>query len=398
MIGHYALSAFAPVVIASVAGTIVACVHLGDFPAFVISDSTLFSFLELPAFAILGLVCAVAAVIFMRGILFTQAAWARTKVPGWLRPALAGAAVGAIAIVLPEILGVGYEATDRALNEAVPLWLLIALIAAKIVAISLSLGSRFVGGVFSPSLFIGAMTGGAFGFIAASIVPELSSSQSVYAIAGMGAVAGAVLGSPIFTILIVFELTGSYEVTIVVMVAVAVAAVVTGQLGHRSFFHLQLRGRGLDLQEGREVGLMREIRVSHVMTPEFNRLAPTAGIAEIKRILSVDPDADIVVVDEDGRQLSMMGFADIKDVAFEADLDPLFYAADLLHRGPVTLRAGDALTTVLRLMDASGVDRLPVVADDEATRVIGVAHRDTALKAHSEALQGAWREIHGGGG
>ena len=191
------------------------------------------------------------------------------------------------------------------------------------------------------------------------------------AIAGMGAVAGAVFGAPISTILIVFELTGSYEVTIVVMVAVA--AVVTGQLGYRSFFHLQLRGRGLDLQEGREVGLMREIRVSHVMTPEFNRLAPTAGIAEIKRILSVDPDADIVVVDEDGRQLGMVGFADIKDVAFEADLDPLLYAADLLHRGPVTLRAGDALTTVLRLMDASGVDRLPVVADNEATRVIGVA-------------------------
>ena len=150
VIGHYALSAFAPVVIASVAGTIVARVHLGDFPAFVISDSSLFSFLELPAFAILGLVCAVVAVIFMRGILFTQAAWARTKVPGWLRPALAGAAVGAIAIVLPEILGVGYEATDRALNEAVPLWLLIALIAAKIAATSLSLGSGFVGGVFIP--------------------------------------------------------------------------------------------------------------------------------------------------------------------------------------------------------------------------------------------------------
>ena len=114
-----------------------------------------------------------------------------------LPPALGGTAIGAIAIVMPEILGVGYEATDRALNAALPLWLLIALVAGKIAATSLSLGSRFVGGVFSPSLFIGAMTGGAFGFVAASIVPELSSSQSVYAIAGMGAVAGAVLGAPI---------------------------------------------------------------------------------------------------------------------------------------------------------------------------------------------------------
>ena len=163
--------------------------------------------------------------------------------------------------------------------------------------------------------------------------------------------------------MIVFELTGSYEVTVVVMVAVAVA---TGQFGHRSFFHLQLRGLGPDLQEGREVGLIREVRVSRIMTREFIRLAPTAGIGEIKRNLSVEPDADIVVVDEDGRQLGMVGFVDIKEVAFKAYLDPLLYAADLLHRGSIILRADGASITALHLMEASGVDRLPVVAGDES--------------------------------
>ena len=393
VIGHYAFSAFAPVVIASVVGTIVARVHLGDFPAFVINAHL---FPRVAGVRPSGLVSATAAVFFMRGILFTQMAWARTNVQGWLRPALAGAAIGAIAIVLPEILGVGYEATNQALNEAMPLWLLFALLAAKIAATCLSLGSGFVGGVFSPSLFIGVMTGGAFGFVAASIVPELSSSQSVYAIAGTGAVAGAVLGAPISTILIVFELTGSYEVTVVVMVALAVAAVATRQFGHRSFFHLQLRGRGLDLQEGRELGLMREILVSHVMTREFICLVSTASIGEIKHILSVEPDADIVVVDEDGSQLGMVGFANIKEVAFEADLDPLLYATDLLHPGPIILRADDTLTTALRLMESNGVDRLPVVAWDESGQVIGVAHLDKALKAHSDALQAVWRATHGG--
>jgi CIC family chloride channel protein len=396
VIGHYALSAFAPVVVASVVGTMIARVHLGDFPAFVISQLSLHSFYELPAFALLGLVSAGVAILFIRGIFFTQAAWARTGVPSWLRPALGGLAVGAIAIALPEVLAVGYEATDRALHGALPLWFLLALIAAKTAATSLSIGSGFVGGVFSPSLFVGAMTGGAFGLIAASILPELASSQSVYAIAGMGAVAGAVLGAPISTILIVFELTGSYEVTIVVMVAVAVAALLTGQLGHRSFFHLQLRARGLDLEEGREVGVMRDIDVSRVMTRKFASLAPSASIGKIKQILSEDPDADIVVVDEDGKHLGMVGFADIKDVAFEAGLDGLLYAGDLLHRGPVRLRAGDDVATALRLMDADGVDRLPVVAADESGRVIGVVHRDAALKAHGEALQAAWRESRGG--
>ncbi len=130
VIGHYALSAFAPVVIASVAGTIVARVHLGDYPAFILDDFELVSFLELPAFALLGVVSAGVAVVSMHGILLTQSAWRRSAVLGWLRPALAGAAVGAIAIAMPEILGVGYEATDRALHGALPLWLLIALLGA----------------------------------------------------------------------------------------------------------------------------------------------------------------------------------------------------------------------------------------------------------------------------
>ncbi len=130
VIGHYALSAFAPVVIASVAGTIVARVHLGDYPAFILDDFELVSFLELPAFALLGVVSAGVAVVFMHGILLTHSAWRSSAVPGWLRPALAGAAVGAIAIAMPEILGVGYEATDRALHGALPLWLLIALLGA----------------------------------------------------------------------------------------------------------------------------------------------------------------------------------------------------------------------------------------------------------------------------
>ncbi|MBT3171209.1 MAG: chloride channel protein [Rhodospirillaceae bacterium] len=395
VIGHYALSAFAPVVIASVAGTIVARIHLGDFPAFVLGDFELVSFLELPAFALLGVVCAAISVVFMRSILLTRSVWQRTNVPTWLRPAIGGAAVGALALVLPEILGVGYEATDRALHGALPLWLLIALIGGKIAATSLSLGSGFVGGVFSPSLFVGAMTGGAFGLIAASVMPELSSSHGVYAIAGMGAVAGAVLGAPISTILIVFELTGSYEITIVVMVAVALAAVVTNQLGARSFFHLQLLSRGLDLEDSRAAGLMQDIHVSQIMTRNFTSVTPSTGIAEIKRILSEDHNADIVVVDGEKRPLGMVGFGDIKDVAFEAGLDSLLYAKDVLRRSAETLQAEDTIATVLHAMDAAATDRLPVIAEDDSGHVIGIVHRERALKSHSDAVYIAWRESSG---
>ncbi len=224
VVGHYALSAFAPIVIASVTGTLISRARYGDFPAFILPENwTIVSFWEFPAFAILGLVSALAAILFMWSIMFTEDTAAKLPIPPWLRPALAGLLVGAIALVFPQVLGVGYEATDAALSDSYALWLLLALIVAKTAATAICLGGGFSGGVFSPSLFIGAMVGGAYGVIATQAFPELSSGHGAYTIIGMGAVAGAVLGAPISTTLIVFELTGDWQTGLAVMAAVSPA-------------------------------------------------------------------------------------------------------------------------------------------------------------------------------
>ena len=208
VIGHYALSTFAPVVVASVAGTVISHIHLGELPAFILPAYEIVSAWEFPAFFLLGGVSAVIAMIFMWSIIVADDVVERVPVPGWLKPAAGGLVVGAVAIAFPQILGVGYGATDAALKELIPLTLLIALIALKVVMTAVSLGCRFGGGVFSPPLFIGAMTGGAFGIIATGVFPELAAHHGAYAMVGMSAVAAAVLGAPISTILIVFELTG----------------------------------------------------------------------------------------------------------------------------------------------------------------------------------------------
>src|SRR5690606_13150996 len=122
-----------------------------------------------------------------------------------------------------QVLGVGYETTDAALKAALPIGLLLALLVAKTAATAITLASRFGGGVFSPSLYLGAMTGGAFGLIAAEVFPSLASSEGLYAIIGMGAVAAAVLGAPVSTTVIVFELTGGYPLTIALMFTVSIA-------------------------------------------------------------------------------------------------------------------------------------------------------------------------------
>ena len=267
ILGHYALSAFVPTVLASVTATVITRASLGDWPAFIIPQYHIASNWEFPAFALLGLVSGLVAVAFLLST--STADWLARKVrlPLWLRPVAGGAIIGGMAIFIPQIIGVGYEATNLALKGRYGLEMLLLLLAAKIVATAVTLASRFGGGVFSPSLFLGVMTGGAFGLIAAHFMPDLASEQGVYSLVGMGAVAGAILGAPLSTALIVFELTGDYHMTIALLLATSISSVVMQTLIGRSFFHWQLATRGLDLNEGPHRAIMRTLKVGDFMIP-----------------------------------------------------------------------------------------------------------------------------------
>ena len=271
VLGYYAVKAFAPIVIASVAGALVSRTHLGNYPAFFIPNHDLASFWELPAFALLGVVCAITATLLMSTIILadqlTDSMKDRFDYPLWLEPAAGGVVLGLIALVVPQTIGVGYETTTRVLYEQFEFWFIILVTAAKMAAVAVTLATRFGGGVFSPSLMLGALTGGAFGIVATGIFPEIGASYGLYALAGMGAVAAAVLGAPISTSLIVFELTGDYQTAVAVMVSVSVASVMTQQVIERSYFHWRLGRRGLHLGDGPQRYLLDTMIVSHHMTP-----------------------------------------------------------------------------------------------------------------------------------
>ncbi|ESR27312.1 chloride channel protein [Lutibaculum baratangense] len=235
---------FVPLVIASTSGAVLSRLWFGDYAAFVVPEHQITSYLEFPAFVLLGLVCALVSVMFQSTLLIADRVARDLPMPLWLRPVTGGLAIGAMGVFLPQVLGVGYDTTDAALKENLPLVLLLLLIPAKTLATGITLASRFGGGVFSPSLYVGAMTGGAFGMIAAMAFPELSSSNGLYAILGMGAVAGAVLGAPISTAVMVFELTGGYALTIALLLTVAISNGLSLAVLGRSFFEAQLATRG----------------------------------------------------------------------------------------------------------------------------------------------------------
>ncbi len=332
ILGHYALSAFVPIVIASVSGGILSRLWFGEMAAFTVPAYQVVSYWEVPAFALLGVTCAAVAILFQLALVSGEHVARKVAIPLWLRPVLGGLIVGAIGLAFPDILGVGYETTDRAAKGAIPLLVLLALIPTKVVATAITLASRFGGGIFSPTLYLGALTGAAFGIVAAGPFPHLASGEGLYAILGMGAVAGAVLGAPISTTIIVFELTGGYALTLALLFTVSIAAGLTVAVTGRSFFEWQLETRGIVLSGGPHHTLLRTIRV--------------ADFFERKET----PEA---------RDLS-------------SEIQPL--------------RIDDTLETALRRFDDEGADRLPVVDPTNTSEIIGVASQLRALNVFNRGL------------
>jgi CIC family chloride channel protein len=343
---HYAVHALGPIVLASAAGAVVSRVHMGDVTEFMLPPPTPSFFYELPAFALLGLLSGFVAIAMMRSIFFAEGFGdrlrARLAVPPMLRPACAGAALGVTAVAFPHVIGVGYETTSRALTGSLDFWTCVVFAVVKAAAVAVTFAGRMGGGIFSPSLMLGALTGGAFGAVAVAIAPVQAGSEGLYAIAGMGAAASAVLGAPISTTLIVFEMTGDYQAALAVMVASSLSAVVAHRFVQKSFFLTQLARAGVLLAGGPRGWLPRTLPVERLMRP-------------------LDPA--------------------------EAEA-----AAAMVAEGRY-LRRSETLAAALPLFEKLNCAFLPVVTGDPPQPAGALTHVD-ALKAINRALEAAHQEEH----
>jgi chloride channel protein, CIC family len=249
--------ALPPIVIASSIGAITGRLAFGEYPAFILPAPSIESYWEFPAFALLGVVAAAAAALFQLAIMSADRGFGKVALPPLLKPALGGLAVGAIGVFFPEVFGVGYETVEAALQGWLDLPILLALAVLKTVATALTLGSGLSGGIFSPTLYVGAMVGASFGLVAALAFPASASDATVYTILGMGAVAGAVLGAPISTTVMVFELTGGYGMSVALLLTVSLATALARACLGRSYFHWQLAARGVFVEPGSRLASRR---------------------------------------------------------------------------------------------------------------------------------------------
>jgi chloride channel protein, CIC family len=392
ILGHYALSAFAPVVIASVVGTMTTHAYFGDFPAFEIAAHSTAKLIEIPAFAGLGVLAALAAVALMHGTELASRTAEKVPGPRWIRPGLAGLLVGAIALFIPQVIGLGYGATVDALAGSLPFAVLIAACIGKLVATSICLGGGFGGGVFSPSLVIGAMLGGAYGIAISQVIPAFSEVDA-YTIVGMGAVAAAVLGAPISTTLIIFEMTGDYSLTMAVMVAVVISSVIAKQMTGHSFFTFRLAQRGMDLSHGFESAILRGVRIGDLMATDCASVRADVGLPEIRRRLQATDDGEIFVTGTDDELIGTITLADLSDVAFDSSVDDLICASDVARRHPPVLLVSDDLERALEVFRSYGEQHIAVIETAESSHFVGCVHERDVMAAYNRALLENHREV-----
>lgn len=395
VVGHYALKAFAPIVIASVASTALSRTFFGDFPAFVLESKIIASFWEFPAFVILGLIAGVAAIVFMRSIFLAQDVAEKLKLPIWIRPMLAGLMVGLIALIYPQVLGIGYGTTESAILLQFGFYTLVAVGLAKIMATAFCVGWGFGGGVFSPALVIGAMVGGSFGIVATHFLPELSSGAGAYTIVGMGAVAAAVMGAPISTTLIIFEMTSNYELTLGVMLAVVASSEITHHFFGRSFFNNQLIRRGVDVKEGFETEIMKSIKVSEVYSKDGETIHLSECLQGVRTKLQQTPLGEIFVVRKSGELYGTVTLADLSDSAFDHGFDDLITASDVARVHPPVLTISDDLETALAVMRDTGEEHIAVVEDTVSMTFKGCVHQREVMSAYNRMLLQTRHEEHG---
>ncbi|HMV68616.1 MAG TPA: chloride channel protein, partial [Myxococcota bacterium] len=386
ILGNFAVESFAPVVAATVTGTVLGQAYMGEsHTALHPNEVVLQGPAGLPLYLALGAVCAVVAHGFKRAVV-EGGAWVSDRLrPVWARPIVVGLVIGGLSAVgLNEVMGNGYDLMDRLLQGRTDRFVgaLLLLVGAKVAATSLTVGARTGAGLFAPSLFVGAVTGAAFGVGVHGLWPSHTEAEWAYAIVGMGAVAAAVLHAPITMVLMLFEMTGNYVVILPLMLALAGSGLISVALGSLSLEEMELRREGLTLARHRDAGVMHEILVGDVVRlGEFESVLAGSPQAEIASLFLRRRVEEVYVVDADGGYRGSVHIQDVKAALADPARIP-----ELRPRRVATAQVDESIAEVLpRFFDAPG-DALPVV--DEGGRLIGLlAERDVVAAYHREALR-----------
>jgi CIC family chloride channel protein len=375
---------FGVVVMASVMADIVGRGAFGSaaflaLPAFQVNSA-----IEYPMYAALGVPAALVGVAFIRTLYgaedIADRLW-RGR-PEWLRPAAGGLLLGLLLLALPQLYGVGYPPIDKAEAGSYLTGFLLLLVVGKLAATSLTIAIGGSGGVFAPSLFMGAMLGSAFGALMDQLAPGVAGPPGAYGLVGMGAVFAAAAHAPITSVIIMFELTDDYRIILPMMLAVAFSTGISSLLSPDTIYTLKLRRRGVDVERGQRPNPMGRMTVGEAMVGVPRPVAATSPRADILERLVVEERDALPVVDEAGRYVGVLTIGEVEASIQEGVIDT---TAGSLAQPLPALHPADTLEHALTILVSHEQSGLPVL-DADGARVVGwINHRDV-MRAYVSAL------------
>lgn len=394
IVGYFTLRVFAPIVIAAMAAMLVRDYFSGHHALFPVLPHAIESQWEFILFASLGVAGALLAKSLLVITELFQQGWIRSGLPRWCQPAIAGALFGMIAIPLPAILGMGFEGTLLALRGVLDNQMLMWLLLAKLIAVCLALSSGFAGGVFGPAIFMGSMLGGLF-WAVAGLTGMTLSDQGVYATIGMAALGSALLGAPISTVLIVFELTRDYGITLGVMTAAAFASTVMQTGKHGSFFRWQLARRNINLSRGRDISLLMMHHVEALVSDDYLVIEPGMTTGELQSRMGQGRCRLAMFVDKDNIFRGSVSMTSLSGHAIENGMDSQAFDAAFPVDYSITVMTN--IVTAVQNMAEKQLEFIPVV-DREIARepeLIGIVSKSDLLAEHYDVVKRAREEEFG---
>ncbi|NCO51012.1 MAG: chloride channel protein [Deltaproteobacteria bacterium] len=386
LLSSFELASFTSIVIASGMATVVSRALLGNKMELNAPIYLLQTPWELVLYLVLGCVIGFLASGFINLHFRIKEMVTVIRLPRLVKPVLGGLTVGIIGIALPQVYGNGYEFIDTVLSNQQPLMLLLILILAKAVATSITISSGLPGGMFAPCLYLGAVTGGAFGLLASLLFPSAELAPGAYALVGMGAFLSAATHSPMTAIFLLFEITDSYEVIVPIMLCCVIGTTIARHFKKESLETAELARDGIDLEAGKERNIMKALLVNEVMSKDVETIPENMTLGEFARFTASTRHTNFPLIDSQGHLSGIISVQDFMGVVFEPELMDLVVVKELATMDVITAHADEDLDTAMRKIGYRNIEQLPVVDRDNHLKLLGIISRRDMVAAYNRAL------------
>ena len=386
ILGDFGIPTFGPTILSSVLATVVSRAFLGDYPAFIVTEYSLISVWEIPLYVVLGIFAGIVALGFMKLLYKSEDTFDSLKMPEYLKAGIGGFLIGCLVNVAPHVYGVGYETIDMALRGELVWYILLMLLGFKLLATSITLGSGGSGGIFAPSIFLGATLGGAYGSVIHNFLPTVTAHSGAYSLVGMGAVVAATTHAPIAAILILFEMTGSYKIILPLMITISIASVLARRRFPESIYTMKLARRGVSVRHGHEELLMRSFTAKDIMKFHPPQLKSNESFTEIVRQFMDSKENIFYTTDKDGHLIGSISLHDLKSVMHEEGLKDLIVAADLVNPQFIHVQRDEDLAECMAKFEHTGNEHLPVIEDTKSRKLIGMISRQDIINLYNKEI------------